>query len=654
MKALLRRFAPGAGRGYSLGLALVLLGLVLVSSAYLLWLTTQAARNERLAARQKLIEAYRGHLAVAQERLAACWRQTAEELDAQAETTPAPALFGRLVQQDQADAAVCFDPAGRVLYPDAGPADKASEPAGLAPDIPLLDLESSAPAEAAAAYARLAEQATNTDLCARALQAEARCLLRAGKKRAAVELLTGPLAAERFAHATDTHGRLLAPDAELLALELLDDPADVSAREAVMQWLTKQLLDYDSFAMPAPQRRFLLRQLQPLSSDPRVQLMLSAEDLALQYVEVEKSGSSEPALRPTSLPSVWQFASQHGRVVTLHRTESLLAGRRAGTAAQSLPADVDLCLLPPGKDSDSFLPSMLAGPSLPGWRLTLALKDQRLFDSAAEQRVAAYVWTGVLVVAAVAVLASLALGLVRRQTALTQLRNDLVANVTHELKTPLSSMRLLVETLLNSPQLEERTTRDYLELIAKENVRLSRLIDNFLTFSRIERNKYTFDFRETPAGAIAESAAAAVRERFNTPGCRFEVRIAPGLPSVLADADALVMALVNLLDNAFKYSGEAKQITLSAGIENRTVQFAVKDNGIGLSSRDTKRIFNRFHRVNPHLSATGGCGLGLSIVRFVITAHGGTVQVESQPGQGSTFSLRIPAGNPPAPLETKS
>jgi len=97
--------------------------------------------------------------------------------------------------------------------------------------------------------------------------------------------------------------------------------------------------------------------------------------------------------------------------------------------------------------------------------------------------------------------------MVRRQAALTQLRNDLVANVTHELKTPLSSMRLLVETLLNSPQLNEKTAREYLELIAKEIFRLSRLIDNFLTFSRIERNKYTFDFKEVPAKAIVESAA---------------------------------------------------------------------------------------------------------------------------------------------------
>ena len=250
-----------------------------------------------------------------------------------------------------------------------------------------------------------------------------------------------------------------------------------------------------------------------------------------------------------------------------------------------------------------------------------------------------------LVFATVIVLAALALRLVRRQMALTQLRNDLVANVTHELKTPLSSMRLLVDTLLNSQPLHEQTAREYLQLIAQENLRLSRLIDNFLTFSRMERNKYAFGFKEVPATAIVEGAITAVRERFSAPGCQFETHIAPDLPSVVADADALVTAVVNLLDNAYKYSGEEKQITLSASAENGSVFFAVKDNGIGLSPRDTKRIFKRFFQVDQRLSRSGGgCGLGLSIVKFIVTAHHGSVRVESQPGRGSTFTISLPTG----------
>ena len=257
--------------------------------------------------------------------------------------------------------------------------------------------------------------------------------------------------------------------------------------------------------------------------------------------------------------------------------------------------------------------------------------------------------------ATVIVLAAGALRLVRRQMALTQLRNDLVANVTHELKTPLSSMRLLVDTLLNSQPLHEQTAREYLQLIAQENLRLSRLIDNFLTFSRMERNKYAFGFKEVPVTAIVEGAITAVRERFNAPGCQFETHIAPDLPSVVADPDALVTAVVNLLDNAYKYSGEEKQITLSASAENGSVFFAVKDNGIGLSPRDTKRIFKRFFQVDQRLSRNGGgCGLGLSIVKFIVTAHHGNVRVESQPGRGSTFTISLPRAEVHPDAEGKS
>jgi signal transduction histidine kinase len=219
-----------------------------------------------------------------------------------------------------------------------------------------------------------------------------------------------------------------------------------------------------------------------------------------------------------------------------------------------------------------------------------------------------------------------------------------VANVTHELKTPLASMRLLVETLLNSPQLHEPTAREYLRLIATENLRLSRLIENFLTFSRIERNKHRFELREVPPARIVDEAAASVRERFHASGCRFEVHVSPDLPAVEADPGAMVTVLVNLLDNAFKYSGEQKEIALSAGAENGSVFFSVKDNGIGLSSRETRRIFRRFYQVKEHRPhAAGGCGLGLSIVQFIVAAHHGTVTVESQPQRGSTFLVTLPA-----------
>ncbi|HKS38076.1 MAG TPA: HAMP domain-containing sensor histidine kinase, partial [Verrucomicrobiae bacterium] len=281
-------------------------------------------------------------------------------------------------------------------------------------------------------------------------------------------------------------------------------------------------------------------------------------------------------------------------------------------------------------------------PSLPGWRL--ALKEPGLFDASANARVSTYVWTGFLVVVAMCVLAVIVLSLVRRQMTLTRLKNDLVANVTHELKTPLSSMRLLVDTLLNSEKLNEKTAREYLQLIAKENSRLSRLIDNFLTFSRMERNKHVFDFSEVSVARVVDGAEAAVQERFKAAGCDFDVKTAEGLPPVVADGDALVTALINLLDNAYKYSGDEKRIRLRARAQNGSVFLDVQDNGIGLSPREARKVFQRFFQVDQSLSReTGGCGLGLSIVQYIVAAHKGDVRVESEPGKGSTFTIVLPA-----------
>ena len=630
----------GAGRPSGLWLMLLLLLAALVPSVCLLWFMNQAVRNERLAVRQKLADAYRANLSVVQGQVETVWRQTATNLDAEADRLTPAALFAKQVSAGLADAVVCFGPTGNVAYP--------SPVLSHSPEAPGIAwteaerLESASPVEAAAAFARLAGQTTNADQAARALQAQARCLVQAGKAEAAIAVLTGPLEEERFRRATDAQGRLLVPNAELMALELLKGSTPDRAR-VVRERLQQRVLDYEHSALPSPQRRFLMRELQQLFPDAGVAQMLAAEDLAARWLEASSARPQDPGFRPTALPEVWQFPSSRGRVVTLHKTEALGARLRAGVPAQLLPSDVSLTLLPPGNDLERPFLWQMAGPALPGWLIGFSLQGRGLFDTVAEQRITSYVWIGGLVFATVLVLAALALRLVRRQVALTQLRNDLVANVTHELKTPLASMRLLVDTLLNSQPLHEQTAREYLQLIAQENLRLSRLIDNFLTFSRMERNKYAFGFKEVPAAAIVEGATAAVRERLGAPGCRFETHIPPQLPSVVADADAMVTALVNLLDNAYKYSGEDKLITLSAGADNGSVFFAVKDNGIGLSPRDTKRIFKRFYQVDQRLSRTGGgCGLGLSIVKFIVTAHHGSVRVESQPGHGSTFTISLP------------
>ena len=635
---------------------LLLLLAVLVPSVCLLWFMNQAVQNERVAVRQKLLEAYRGHLALLQERLENHLSQTSTNLDNVADTLSPAALFAKEVREGVADAVVCFDAAGNVIYPaSATMAREANEtlgPALAAEWSEAQRLESSAPSAAAEAYAHVAAQTTNNNLAGRALQSQVRVLLQSGQPDPALAVLVGTLAEPRFATATDAQGRLLLPNTELMALE------SGAARKSswvprLRERLREQLSNYDSLPMPASQRQFLMRELRRLFPNQVEFHTLKAEDLAATYLaaNITNTGaassrrSAGPALSPAP-PGLWQFASQSGRVILLFQATTMPARMASWVPGQTLPADVHLALLPPGKEADKSLLSTSAGPSTPGWKLALSFKDQRFLDAAVDARIASYVWIGTLVLVSAVVFALLLVRLLRRQLALTQLRNDLVANVTHELKTPLSSMRLLVDTLLNSPQLNEQTAREYLQLIATENLRLSRLIDNFLTFSRIERNKYTFRFNSVPAMKLVEAAAASVRERFSVAGYHFDVQAPAELPQVVADSDAIVTALVNLLDNAYKYSGDEKQITLSAQAQNGSVRFAVKDNGVGLSPRDTKRIFKRFYQVDQKMSRTGGgCGLGLSIVKFIVAAHDGEIRVESRPGEGSTFTVTLPASN---------
>jgi signal transduction histidine kinase len=171
----------------------------------------------------------------------------------------------------------------------------------------------------------------------------------------------------------------------------------------------------------------------------------------------------------------------------------------------------------------------------------------------------------------------------------------------------------------------------------------TRLIENFLTFSRLERNRQRYDFTDVQPASIVDPATGAVRERLEQPGCHFDAEVEHDLPNIPADPDALVTVLINLLDNAYKYTRGKKVIGLRVFREGDSVAFEVRDNGIGIAAREQKRIFQRFYQVDQRLAReTGGCGLGLAIVDSIVRAHGGRVIVKSQPGEGSVFTVLFP------------
>ncbi|MBI3322465.1 MAG: PAS domain-containing protein [Candidatus Omnitrophica bacterium] len=226
---------------------------------------------------------------------------------------------------------------------------------------------------------------------------------------------------------------------------------------------------------------------------------------------------------------------------------------------------------------------------------------------------------------------------------LERMRTEFVANVSHELKTPLTTIQGAVETLLDGAADDPKNRRAFLEAIREESERLHRLVEDLLTLASVESR------RAGPARETVEMGPflRELLKRYDALARRRQIALSlesqPGLPPVRADRDHLVQAIGNLLDNAIKYNRAGGSVALRARREGDALAVEVEDTGIGIPPEDLPRIFERFYRVDKARSReTGGTGLGLSIVKHVAEAHGGSVSVESRPGQGSRFTLKLP------------
>jgi signal transduction histidine kinase len=232
---------------------------------------------------------------------------------------------------------------------------------------------------------------------------------------------------------------------------------------------------------------------------------------------------------------------------------------------------------------------------------------------------------------------------VHRETETAGMRSQFVASVSHELKTPLTSIRAHAETLLMGRAGSAETTTDYLKTIVSESERLTRLVDSVLDFSRIEQGRKAYHLQETRLDDVVRSAAQAMAYPLSQLGFTLTISDDGTEPTLRADPEALKEAILNLLGNAMKYSGDARRIEVRIGTRDGEAFVDVVDHGIGIARDDQSRIFERFHRVQS-VETTGiaGAGLGLSLALHVVEAHRGRIAVVSHPGRGSTFSVRLP------------
>ena len=232
---------------------------------------------------------------------------------------------------------------------------------------------------------------------------------------------------------------------------------------------------------------------------------------------------------------------------------------------------------------------------------------------------------------------------VNREVALARLKSDFVSNVSHELRTPLSLIRLYAETLELGRLTNQDKREEYYRIIRKESERLTALINNILDFSRIEAGRKEYEFRETDIAELVRNTLESYRYQIEQHGFTFEERIAEDLPPMRVDREAIARSLLNLVNNALKYSQQEKYLGVNLYRENGSVKLEVVDHGIGISRPEQHKIFEKFYRVgDPLVHNTKGSGLGLSLVRHIVEAHGGDVSVESTPGRGSKFVIALP------------
>ena len=226
---------------------------------------------------------------------------------------------------------------------------------------------------------------------------------------------------------------------------------------------------------------------------------------------------------------------------------------------------------------------------------------------------------------------------------LEQVRTEFVANVSHELRTPLTAIQGYVETLLGGALAEPENAGRFLEIVLRHTERLGRLLSDLTDLSNIELGKLALRLSETTLAPIVESVLAIMGPRAEQRGVTIEAEIPDALPSVDADHDRVAQILINLVDNAVKYTPPGGRVSVSATVVGSAVEVCVLDSGVGIPSADLPRVTERFYRVDKARSRElGGTGLGLAIVKHLVVAHGGDLRIESELGRGTLVRFTLP------------
>jgi signal transduction histidine kinase len=279
----------------------------------------------------------------------------------------------------------------------------------------------------------------------------------------------------------------------------------------------------------------------------------------------------------------------------------------------------------------------------PPWFIELYQNDPDLFETFLFSRRGIYFYMFILLAGILIFGLALTVRTVAHELELSKMKSDFVSTISHEFKSPLSSIRQLAEMLQSGRVPSENRRQEYYDVLVEQSERLSLLIDNILDFAKIEEGRKTFDFQIVDIGLLLKEIISVIQDQVRHKDFVIQAEIEKSLPPIKADRESITQAITNLIDNAVKYSGDSRKIIVRAYAVDQYLIFTVKDFGIGIRKEEIDKVFERFYRGGDELTRTvKGSGLGLTLVKQIIEAHHGEITVESSPGRGSTFTVRIP------------
>lgn len=519
-------------------------------------------------------------------------------------------------------------------------------------------------ANAAAAYEKLVssqDEATRVG----ALIRLGRVLRKAGKPHAALDVYR-QLADSGIGSVDSLPAELLARHARCVLLDELSQVPELH-QEAHLLWFGLQNARWPltssvyRFYEKEARRWLGPGQLPPgtISTQPNGALVLAAavEELWRLWQPIQQG-----IAQPTGQRNLWvedspvflMWRGSQDRLVALVAQPGYLEKELLTPVVQRIVEQQDIRLALADAEGHSFLGQWANGNArqalrtsaqaqLP-WTLQVTSIDPGTFIAEVKQRRRLFL-VGLLAMASLTFTAGYAIiRSVARELKVARLQGDFVSAVSHEFRTPLASLCHLSELLSEGRVATDQRRQEYYQALRRESERLHRLVESILDFRRMEVGAREYQLKRLDVAALVRGVAEEFSEEVRDSGYAVEIQVEKSLPHLRADQEALSRAIWNLLDNAVKYSPDCKTVEIEASCAGDQVAVRVRDHGLGIARSEQRRIFGKFFRASSAKAAgVRGTGLGLAMVRHIVTAHGGQLNVESRPGAGSTFTILLPS-----------